>query len=502
MKKITILCAIAAAIVSSTGCKKGLDANVYGVLSPLNFPSTEAEYELYALEAYKPFGSKWGYNDPAGYQYLFHGVDQSNTLMNDGSADQFINGQRSGNWELIASADFVGLKNLGKGNHFEKIRFVTRLTKILSDIEKSSISDASKKTLSAQVRMARGLLMYYLLTYYGPVPVILDASKIGTIDESNLSRPDRTSYVTAAVADLRFAADNLDKTPAQYGRFNKGLALATLMRIYLFEKDYVNAEKAGREILPLGYSLVADYKSLFREATEKNTETIWAVSAEPNADGNENKPNFNGWGKYVFPDDYPGMLNGSNREGGWSAKGALIPSWRFYDSFSASDKRRECLLASYTTIAGLSVTRAGMKGPIMNKYPDETSGVYQGNDIPVVRYADVLLMLAEAINGQNGPTTEAIGYVNQVRGRANIGDLPAADVVGKDAFALAILRERSWELYFEGFRRVDLMRFGKWNEYVAAAGKTPNPATANGYYPIPLYAINAGAGKLSQTPGY
>lgn len=502
MKRIQLLLIIAAIFISATGCKKGLDAKVYGVLSPLNFPKTEAEYELYALEAYKLFGSKWGYNDPAGYQYLFHGVDFSNVLMNDGSSDEFLNGQRTGNWELIASADFVGLKNLGKSSHFEKVRYVTRLTKILDDLEKAPIGEVKKKQLITEVRMARGWLMYYLLTIYGPVPVILDPSKIGTAEENNLARPERTAYVASITGDLRFAADNLDKVPAQYGRFNKGLALAVLMRTYLFEKDYAKAEQVGREILPMGYSLITNYKDLFREATEKNNETIWAVSADPAGDGNENKPSFNGWGQYVFPDDYPGMITDTRRFGGWSAKGALIPTWRFYDSFDSADKRRECLLSSYTNLTGGAVARANMRGPIMNKYPDEAVQAYQGNDLPVVRYADILLMMAEAINGQKGPAAEAVGFVNQVRARANIGNLPAGDIASKEAFATAILRERGWELYFEGFRRVDLMRFGKWNEYVQAAGKTPNPAAANGYYPIPQYAINAGKGQLSQTPGY
>jgi len=506
MKKHSFLfLAIASVALFSGSCKKGLEATSYGQLSPVNFPKTEAEYQLYALEAYKPFQSKWGYADPSGsYQYLFHGVEYSNVQLNDATSDIFAAfPEWGGFWDLLSKADFVFLKNQSRSAHFEKVRFVTRLTKMIDDLEKANIGDGKKTQLVAEVRMARGWLMYYLLTMYGPVPVILDPAKIGTQEEFNLARPDRATYVNAVVQDLQYAADNLVKTPAEYGRFNKGLALAVLTRTYLFEKDYQKAEQAARQILPLGYSLIANYKDLFREPTEKNNETIWAVSVDPTGDGNEPKPNFNAWAFYTAPSDYSnGTLTGSARGGGWAWPGAILATWKFYDSFNPADKRRELLLASYPATWGGTYTRANMRGPVIIKYPDDAPQAFQGNDIPLVRYADVLLMLAEAINGQNGPTTEAIGFVNQVRARAAIGDLPAADVASKQAFADAILRERGWELYFEGFRRVDLMRFGKWNEYLQAAGKTPNPAGANGYFPIPQYARDASKGALTQTPGY
>ncbi|WP_207436307.1 RagB/SusD family nutrient uptake outer membrane protein [Sabulibacter ruber] len=505
MKHIKIFLAVAAICFTAGSCKDDLEATSYGQLSPINFPKTESDYELYALEAYKPFGSKWGYADPSGaYQFLFHGVDYSNILLNDGTSDMIAHfPEWGGNWDLLTKADFVFLKNQDRSAHFEKVRFVTRLTKMIDDLEKSSISEAKKKQLLGEVRMSRGWLMYNLLTLYGPVPVILDPSKIGTQEEDNLTRPDRTVYVNSITQDLRYAADNLVKTPSEYGRFNKGLALAVLMRTYLFEKDYAKAEQAGREILTLGYSLNQSYRDLFREPTEVNNETIWAVSVDPTGDGTEPKPNFNAWGFYTFPSDYAaGTLTGSARAGGWAWPGALLATWEFYDSFDPADKRRELLLDTYPATWGGTYTRANMRGPVINKYPDDAPQAFQGNDLPQVRYADVLLMLAEAINGQSGPTSEASGFVNQVRNRAGLEDLTAAETASKEAFSAALLRERAWELYFEGFRRVDLMRFGKWDEYLQAAGKTPNPIGANGYLPIPQYALNASKGSLSQTQGY
>src|SRR4030042_4842025 len=140
-----------------------------------------------------------------------------------------------------------------------------------------------------------------MLYLFGPVPVILDASQIGTDAEGDLTQPARAGYVSAMVDDLRFAADNLPETPAQYSRFNKGVALTVLMRLYLNEKDFSNAESVGREIMEMGYSLVDDYRSLFREATEGNTETIWAISADPLGQGRGAEGNFNAYSYYCRP---------------------------------------------------------------------------------------------------------------------------------------------------------------------------------------------------------
>ena len=507
-KFITILMLVA--LSTGIGCKKGLDRTNFGVLSPVNFPLTEAEFETYALVVYKPFGSKWSYGD-GGNQFLWHGAEWSNIFVNDLPSDLFNKFlDWGGHWREMSEANFSPRLNHGADGHFHKTRFITRITKIIDDLQKATVlSDAKKSLLIAEARMARGWLMYYLHTYYGPVPVILDPAKIGTEAEADLTRPDKDAFVKAAAEDLRFAADNLPPTPAEYGRFNKGIALGVLMRLHLFDKNFQAAEAAGRELLAMNYNLIGNYRDLFRVATEKNTETIWAVSVDPAGDGTGARANFNPWGFYIYPANYPGNLaaNGT-RSGGWSANAPFTPTWAFYDSFDPNDKRRELLITSYNAVrnngtpTGQTITRSNLLGPVCAKYPDDDATAYQGNDIPVLRYADVLLMMAEAINGHAGVTNEAAEFVNTVRRRAGIGDLPPASKASKEAFNTAILQERAWELYFEGFRRIDLMRFGKWNEYLTAAGKTPLPAEGNGYFPIPQYILNAGQGKVTQNPGY
>lgn len=489
-------------------CKKGLDSTVPGTLTPDNFPKTEAEFALFALDAYKPITAKWGYSDGGIDQNLFWGYEWSNIMLNDSPSDLMSVSTVVGRFQEQSRPNFAALKSDGKKSHIEKIRFIAKLTQMIDLVQKATtISDAKKNEYIAEIKTSRGIIMYHLLTMFGPLPVILDPAKIGTDAENDLTRPTREAFVNTIISDLRFAADNLVKSPTQYGRFNKGLALTYLMRTYMNEKNWTEGEKAGREIVALGYSLVDDYMSLFRSATERNNETIYAISCDASANGNGPLGNMNALSYYTYPADFAGIT----QAGGWGApNGYFSGSWYFYDSFNPADKRRTMLIPEYTAIkdnGGVPIggkrNRSNMVGPVIMKYPDnEASSAYRGNDIPLARYADVLLLLAEAINNKsNGPTAEAIELVNSVRlkhGGAGIGNLSAADIASKDAFNDALLRERGWDLFFEGWRRIDLIRFGKWTSALAASGKTAGPEL----YPIPQYMLDLSQGKLTPTPGY
>jgi starch-binding outer membrane protein, SusD/RagB family len=402
-----------------------------------------------------------------------------------------------GFFTYLSQGNFQPMINQNTASHFEKIRIVTQITKIIGDLQASSLDASDKNELLGEAYCARGMLMYHLLTMYGPLPVITDPTKVGTDAESNLTRPAEADYAAIAESDLKIAGTNLPKVGAVYGRFNQGLALTELMRLYLYEKDYTDAEATGRQIAAMGYALQPNYMGLFEVATQHNNETIYAISVDPTSTGYDANGNMNAWSYYCLPSDFPSYT----QKGGWAApNGAYTATWAFFDSFDPNDARRQMLVPSYINLSGQQRDSTNMSGPVVRKYPDQSDqGTYQGNDIPLARFADVLLMLAEAINQNNGPTPEAVGFVNQVRERAGIADLSAGDIASKQAFADAILRERGWELFFEGFRRIDLIRFGKWPAAVAAIPqKTPGPALL----PIPQYAIDESKGQLTQNPGY
>jgi len=510
-KKLFIPLLLSLAVIC--GCKKDFGPKLYGTLSPGNFPSTASDFRAYTLEVYKPFQAHWEYENGTEPEYCIHGFEYCTVQMFDGPTDLLLPFTAWGGFfQNFSTANFAPLLNDQSSKcHFEQLRFITRITKIIDDLKKATVlSSSDQNELIAEAKMARGWLMYYLLQMYGPLPVILDASKIGTDAEYNLTRPARTDYVSWAAQDLQDAAAGLPQTPTDYGRFNKGLALTVLTRLYMNEQDFADAEKSARQIVAMGYGLVPNYMDLFTVATERNNETIYAISCDPNADGTDAKGNMNAWPKYCLgncPD--PGQIDlPVGQQGGWAQ--VYVAPWKFYDSYAPADTRRQMFVTSYTPVGGGAVVDSahGLAGAVVIKYPSDDQGAagYVGNDIPQARYADVLLLLAEAINhNSGGPTAEAIGYVNQVRERAHISDLPAADIVSQQAFDDAILRERGWELFMEGQRKMDLVRHGKWTSVLQAINKANNPMV-NGklqdLFPVPLYALQAGKGTLTQTPGY
>lgn len=507
MKKIFIVLSFFVLIFS--GCKKDFDPQLYGTLSPTTFPSNFSEYELYTMDLYKPFYSRWGYNGPLNiWENNFFSPEWGHLIMFDGSSDLMaVFTNWGGFWQGFTSTDFTFMKTQGRGSHYEKVRFVTRATKIIDDLEKTTKLSADQKTaLIAEAKMARGWTMYYLLHIYGPVPVILDPAKIATSAEADQTRPSRADFVSSIESDVRFAADNLPKEPTNYGRFNKGCALTVLMRLYLNEKNFVKAESVGREITPLGYSLVSNYASVFTEATEKNSETIWAVSCQnPVTTGN-----FNAFPFYCYPSNYIGNKIPS----GWGGNdgGVFAANWKFYDSFDPSDTRRAILIPEYKMSKGSykpgedSIKhRAALRGAVIAKYADDGGLVnsVQGNDLVVCRYADVLLMLAEAINENSGPTAEAVSLVNQIRTRAGLlgsKGVSASESVSKDAFRDMLFIERGHELYFEGLRKMDLIRMNKVQSALTGAGKTVGPNY--NLFPLPDYAISNSKNQLIQNDGY
>lgn len=174
----------------------------------------------------------------------------------------------------------------------------------------------------------------------------------------------------------------------------------------------------------------------------------------------------------------------------------------FYNSFEEGDTRRQRIITKYFNSKGEEVnllntpdnTRA-MKFP-----PDPaTQGVFHGNDFPQVRYADILLARAEALNELNGPNQESIDLINAIRNRAELADITLGDYPSKDALRFHILDERRWEFWSEGKRRRDMLRMGVYISNAQARGK--DAQEKHKLFPIPQAEIDANK-QIQQNPGY
>ena len=511
IKSTFVACVLAFSLGS---CENDFDAKIYGKLSTTNFPATAADYESYLMDCYIPFTVTWSYNLSGSNMHNFYvsegGLNRLFDMTTDESSPWRI-GSWGGAFTYYGEAQFEDMKLAGRGsmvpsNHYEKIRDVTRFTKIIGDIEAADpavLPTELQQEYLGEARLLRGLMMYYLLHMYGPVPVILDPSLVGDdAAEAALERPTLDEMTQYIADDLEFAVGHVAETQSEKGRYTADYARFCLMRHYLNEGYHVNGyyQKAYDLFGQFkgSYSLFQNgdnpYAAQFMIANKFNCETIMAVSCNENATGNGSEGNFNPFSWYALSwevskyDDKGNLTPFVKQGGGWGQTFNI--SKHFYDTFEEGDKRAETIITRFFHIFGYWVTEEHLgsvwDGFIINKYPIETETPFQGTDIPLARWADVLLLYAEAdVRAHNTVSAQAIDCVNQVRQRAGLHNLDPEKTASKEAFLDALLMERGHELYYEGCRKIDLIRFNKYYTLLKEAGKDPSSQ----YFPLPDSAV-------------
>lgn len=513
-------------------CEDNFDPKMYGTLNVSNYPVTEAEYESFMMTCYMPFTTTWTYWIGAGTSGNQHGwyIPAGGVLkFFDYPTDEVAvwNNGWGGGYYFLSKADFSQCVYYASGtlsdenpNHFPKVSEISYFTNVIGTLEKAStevVSEERKREFIAEARLCRGLMMYYLLHVYGPVPLIVDPNDlINPSKLENLVRPTLQQMTEWIMADFEYAYQYIADTQPEQGRYNKDYARVCIMRHCLNEGYYMSGyyqkaidmynELKGR------YSLFKKgdnpYIEQFKNANNFNSEVIMAVSCSPAADGNPKHGNANPFLMWALPSD---VAKGAPfpMGGGWFQ--AFSMDKKYYDAFESNDGRLKTIVTSYKDKNGVIINKDNLgvrwNGYIMNKFPQETMTTFQGTDIPLARWADVLLMYAEAEVRKTGtvPSVAAINAVNQVRNRAGLANLPAVATNTKDAFLDAILIERGHELFYEGNRKIDLIRFNKYaQEMYKAKGVMPT----HQYMPIPNYAVKQAVSygkELKQTwerPGW
>ena len=512
-------------------CENNFDPYIYGALLQGEYPSTEQEYVSYMMVCYLPYTTVWTYDmGSGGLQHGIHIQSGGAVRMFDSASDICAPATTVGaDWERLSKGDYSNCFYYWRGNvddgsnlnHFPKTAQITRMTEIIGTLEKApltALTEEKKNNLLGEARLCRGLMMYFLLHVYGPVPVILDPEKV--IDPealSNTVRPSLDEMTQWITDDLEFAAKNAPEVAPDLGRYTRDYARFCLMKHCLNEGEhmegyYQRAMDMYNELNTGKYDLFrtgsTPYVDLFKNANKFNKEIIMAVSCSPAADGNPKHGNANPFLMWALPSD---VAKGDPfpMGGGWFQ--AFSMDKKYYDAFESNDGRLKTIVTSYKDKNGVIINKDNLgvrwNGYIMNKFPQETMTTFQGTDIPLARWADVLLMYAEAEVRKTGtvPSVAAINAVNQVRNRAGLANLPAVATNTKDAFLDAILIERGHELFYEGNRKIDLIRFNKYaQEMYKAKGVMPT----HQYMPIPNYAVEQAVSygkELKQTwerPGW
>ena len=494
-KKIQYLL-LGAFCLGLTSCLGDLAPVVNDKIIPDNYFKNEEDARAAVTAIYSPYRAGWSGS-------IFNAWVGSYLMLSNLCSDDM--GLTRNDLEIVEKFLWNSTTSEVSKHYSDFIKHVSRATLLMDDLQRTPMNEERKQQLIAEVQCARGQYMFFLYDFYGTAGVVTDPDILRDPEiEVILERMPREEFVKLIESDLKSAAAVL---PANYasndwGRFTKGSAYAILAKLYMQEKRWQDAEAVCREIVKLGYELQPSYSSVFSVENAKNKEIIWAIPCL--AEGGEG----NMWMTHIAPPGYPLKNNKIQR---WYVHNT---PWRFYDKYyEKGDDRLNSLIGEFKYLPegatdSVLATRTNFdnlkKGALPFKYPEDPKQTteYSGNDVVVHRYADVLLELAEAINEQNGPNPEAIGYVEQIRTRVGLSNsIPASAKASKETFRDFILDERARELFCEGHRRRDLIRHGKFISVAHEEGYT----TAQPHmvlFPIPQNILDESQGKIKQNPGY
>ncbi|PRX48104.1 RagB/SusD family nutrient uptake outer membrane protein [Salegentibacter salegens] len=456
--------------------------------------------EEYNIDSENYFNSEEDYYNALIGVYDILQSTYVNVLLGEIASDNTLSGGESAN-------DVIGFQQVDEMTHTPvndnlddvwdwNFAGVQRANYVLEFQDKTDFE--GREMIIAEVRFLRAYFTFELVKWFGPIPLKGD-ERFVLGDETSVPRASTEEVYAQIESDLHFAIDNLDYTAPQTGRATKGAAMALLGKAHLYKEEFDEAANVLTELINNGPYALANFDTLFEQEGENNEESVFEVqyTGEEGAgfdclqcsEGNV-AVGFQGIRNYSGPVFEPGFSFN-------------VPVQEAYDMFTEDDIRRDLsVLDIEAWAAETGATYAeGYKhtGYFNRKYlPRENNNVgdanlTQPNNYRSIRYADVLLMAAEALNRGGRDDSEARTYLNEVRDRAGLDGVEAAG----NALTEIIYEERRKELVGEGHRFFDLVRTGR------AADNIDGFTTGkNELFPIPLEEIEFSQGNWEQNPGY
>ncbi|WP_433829669.1 RagB/SusD family nutrient uptake outer membrane protein [Flavobacterium anhuiense] len=368
---------------------------------------------------------------------------------------------------------------------------INRCNQALNMIPKLDKADpALRERLMGEAKFLRAFMYFTLVKCYGGVPIV-DRLQSPTSEEDKkmlLTRKPVAEVYAFIEKDLEEAIAVLPNRTAyaadEKARASKGAAYALLAKVSLYQKKW--QQVVDNCNLITGYSLNPSYAKMFRLEGENDIESIFEI----NGNGAVPTKGIAGYSN----------TQGARGAGGWGW-GFNVPSQSLLNAYEAGDVRKDAtIIFRNTTLYDGRVVPETVENPMYNfkAYSSAYTDAWETDaNIKYLRYGEVLLMKAEALN-ELGQTSEAIGLLNQIRHRAGLGDTPAT---AQAAVRTAIWKERRVELAFEFDRFFDLVRTGQAESAFAADGKVFTVGK-NELFPIPATFILQADGLSQQNPGY
>lgn len=376
---------------------------------------------------------------------------------------------------------------------------IFRANQVLANVPNIEMDEELKTRLLGEARFLRAYFYFFLVRTYGDIPLI---DRPLNPDEYRQARVPATEIYAFIEDDLNFAIANLPEKseyPAtELGRATSGAAKAYLAKVHLFQNDFQATFQAAQEVISSGeYALYPNYEAIFRREGEHSSESIFEVSTVALEQGG-GASQFN---------EVQGIRGNPNN--GW---GFNNPSDDLIAAYEENDPRLDAtVIFNGDTLSTGEIVRAdpnmGAGAKFSKKaWIPERPPIGFGNsgaNIRLFRYADLLLIAAEAAN-ELGNTSEALNYLNQVRERARQGNpniLPDVTTTNQAELKSAIWKERRVELAMEQHRYFDLVRQGQAQAVFTNLGINWTPGKHE-IFPIPQAEIDISGGILTQNPGY
>jgi len=491
MKKIIIL----SIALINTACESFLDEKPADRLVESNFYSGSKDAEAAVSAAYQQLTTIYNrlmYNlGELPTDVMKNGLGMPNTYLQD---LEFL--------RFNASNTFVA--DMWNNNYAG----IMKANSAVNNIPRITMNSTLQERLIAEAQFLRALYYFNLVRYFGGVPLV---TKLESINDALGPRASVEEVYTQIIDDLKIAETVLPVTygEADLARATKGAAKILLGKVYLTKGDFESAKTKLAEVVEnesdYGYGLHADYGANWRPETEAGIEAVFYIEYKKPPLITNGEMGLAG-PKYSVPGGSIGV-NGSNE--------ADIPTQELWDSFDENDLRRGINLRyEFTNMSTLEVVRSSI--PLFGKY--WIDGITASNqcdiNMHIIRYADALLMYAEALN-ETGESNKAHSVLNRVRERAFGNSSGNFSGLTKEQFRTIILDERRLEFPIEGHRWFDLARTGTFIERmkahsvyeagVAESNKTQLAQNIKDYMilmPIPQREIDLRPDELTQNPGW
>lgn len=470
-----------------TGCTKWVDYDpmeTYEIVADVYFQSPN-DYEAALVGVY----------DPLQWMYL-------NILIGDIASDNSFSGGES-------ATDVVGIQQIDNMLHTPNNENLASIWKFCYEginranyleENKAKLEFERKDELYGEVSFLRAYYYFELVKFFGDVP-LFTTRRLTATDSGTLTRTSASEVYTQIEKDLQVAINILPDTQSQKGRATKYAAEALLGKVYLYQDKFTEAAASFENVIGM-FGLVNDYGDQFLKSGENGPESIFEIQ-------HSNDSEWYDWGftpqgtegNFGVIHNGPRAFNGDDYASGWSFN---LPTPVLFDSFEDGDTRRDASILDIVAFAASTgATYAeGYKhtGYFNHKYiprAGESGAQTELNYLTnyrALRYADVLLMAAEANNRGGIDEAKAQEYLNEVRRRA-FGNNNHDILKTGSSLTQAIWDERNFELSMEGHRFFDLVRTGE------AASKIDGFVTGkHELFPVPQQEIDISG--LTQNAGY